>query len=267
MSTTPPTGPAGTPDPDDRGEPSDPPGRAAGEPAGDPPGDQAGDEAGLPPGDPPGGSPDRSSRRLIRWTSGWNRWQTLLGALVAATASIAVAFIVRGSQSQTEPRPPAPTDVRSKPVVVTQSTWQDADPASPPSGITVTFAGTFSGLARDSRLFAMVLRGKDRADWPVALAELDWPHGTWRAVVRVAEPKLPIQYTTGVIPGVPKARPAASASGAAPPSAPPDDALERLRRDGPRAEGITGSAPFRPVDPGSRTASASPSTSPQRRTG
>ncbi|MFE9840195.1 hypothetical protein [Streptomyces goshikiensis] len=254
MSTTPPTGPAGTPDPDDRGEPGDPGGR------------------GDPAGGPAPGTPDSSSRRVTRWLSGSYRWQGLLAALVAAVAGIVVAFISRDPQpQQTEPRPPAPTDVRSEAVVVTRSTRQDADPASPPSGIAVTFEGTFSGLARDSRLFAMVLRGKDRADWPVALAELDWPHGTWRAVVRVAEPKLPLEYTTGVIPGVPKARPAASAPGATSPSAPPDDALERLRRDGPRAEGITGSAPFRPVDPGSGTASvpasAPASASAQLRTG
>ncbi|MFD4130795.1 hypothetical protein [Streptomyces goshikiensis] len=101
---------------------------------------------------------------------------------------------------------------------------------------------------------------------PGDLAELDWPHGTWRAVVRVAEPKLPLAYTTGVIPGGYQARPPALASGAPEPSHPPDDALERLRRDGPRAEGITGTAPFRPVSPvgpGKATASGSP----QRRTG
>ncbi|OKI62049.1 hypothetical protein [Streptomyces sp. MJM1172] len=247
MSTTPPTGPAGTPDPDDRGDPGG---------------------QGVPPGGPVPGTPDSSSRRVTRWLSSSYRWQGLLAALVAAVAGIVVAFISRDPQQQTEPRPPAPTDVRSRPVVVTQSTWQDADPASPPSGITVTFEGTFSGLARDSRLFAMVLRGKDRADWPVALAELDWPHGTWRAVVRVAEPKLPLEYTTGVIPGVPKARPPALVSGAPESSHPPDDdVLERLRRDGPRAEGITGSPPFRPVAPGSGTASAPASPSPQRRTG
>ncbi|MGW6882329.1 hypothetical protein ACWGEU_18940 [Streptomyces goshikiensis] len=240
MSTTPPTGPDGTPDPDGRGD---------------------------PPGGPAPGTPDSSSRRVTRWLSSSYRWQGLLAALVAAVAGIVVAFISRDPQPPIAPPPTGPADVRSEAVVVTRSTRQDTDPASPPSGIAVTFEGTFSGLARDSRLFAMVLRGKDRADWPVALAELDWPHGTWRAVVRVAEPKLPLEYTTGVIPGVPKARPVASASGAAPPSAPPDDALERLRRDGPRAEGITGSAPFRPVGPGSGTASASTSASPQRRTG
>ncbi|MGW0900915.1 hypothetical protein ACWD0G_28725 [Streptomyces goshikiensis] len=246
MSTTPPTGPAGTPAPEDRGEPGD---------------------------DPPGGAPGTpdTSRRVTRWLSGSYRWQGLLAALVAAVAGIVVAFISRDPQpQQTEPRPPTPTDVRSGAVVVTRSTRQDADPASPPSGIAVTFEGTFSGLARGSRLFAMVLRGKDRADWPVALAELDWPHGTWRAVVRVAEPKLPLEYTTGVIPGGYQARPPALASGAPEPSHPPDDALERLRRDGPRAEGITGTAPFRPVypvGPGSETASAPASGSPQRRTG
>ncbi|MEU8936691.1 hypothetical protein AB0C97_01380 [Streptomyces goshikiensis] len=250
MSTTPPTGPAGTPDPDGRGDPA---GR------------------GDPDGGPAPGTPDSSSRRVTRWLSSSYRWQGLLAALVAAVAGIVVAFISRDPQPPIAPPPTGPADVRSEAVVVTRSTRQDTDPASPPSGIAVTFEGTFSGLARDSRLFAMVLRGKDRADWPVALAELDWPHGTWRAVVRVAEPKLPLEYTTGVIPGVPKARPPALVSGAPESSHPPDDdVLERLRRDGPRAEGITGSAPFRPVDPvdpGSGTASASTSASPQRRTG
>ncbi|MFG2714421.1 hypothetical protein ACGFX2_28290 [Streptomyces goshikiensis] len=252
MSTTPPTGPAGTSDPEDRG---------------DPPGDQAE----HPPGGPAAGTPDTSSRRVTRWLSGSYRWQSLLAALVAAAAGIVVAVISRDPEpQQIQPRPPGPTDVRSEAEVVTTSTRQDVDPASPPSGVAVTFEGTFSGLARDARLFAMVLRGKDRADWPVALAELDWPNGTWRAVVRVAEPKPPLEYTTGVIRGVRKAPlPAASVSGVPLPSAPPDDALERLRRDGPQAEGITGTAPFRPVAPGSgsATATASASASPQRRTG
>ncbi|KMO95756.1 hypothetical protein [Streptomyces roseus] len=190
-----------------------------------------------------------SSRgRLARWRSGSYRWQTLLAALVAAAAGIVVALV-----SRNPPPPPVPTPTRlSEPVVVTRTTRQDADPAYPPAGVAVTFDGTVQGLGPDSGVFAMVQRGDEKSNWPVAFAVVDRRSGTWQAVVHVPKPRLPLKYWAGVMPFSPRpnATPGTSPWPVAPPATEPAaPALDRLRREGPEAEGITGLTPLRPVAP------------------
>ncbi|MFJ7591860.1 hypothetical protein ACIQZO_31730 [Streptomyces sp. NPDC097617] len=202
----------------------------------------------------PSDAPTRPRPRMARWLAASHRWQTLIAAVVTAMAALVAVLL---SQSGSGGRDPAPDPTlssaldpsmgrRTDTVVTTHLTRQYADPATPPSGVAVYFEGTVSGLGPGSTVYAMVRRGDERSNWPSALADVDRGRGTWKALVHVPRPRLPLEMSAGAITSAPpkQERPASS-----PPTDSPAPPLERLRQDGPDAVGIETSTPFRPVAP------------------
>ncbi|MCC0095258.1 hypothetical protein K7B10_10770 [Streptomyces flavotricini] len=206
----------------------------------------------TPPQGPDAGHQAGPARGPGRWLAGSLRWQSLIAAvataLIGGAVTVIVAMISRGPQPAPEPVPSPSATVRPGPVIDTWRTREASDPAHPPSGIAVTFVGTVRGLDPQSRVFAMVRRADEESDWPVAFADVDRRAGTWRAVVHVPRPRLPLEYRTGVLADVPPVAAVPSAGGTAAPEA--AGALERLRREGPAATGIITLTPLRPVAPG-----------------
>ncbi|MFE6904841.1 hypothetical protein [Streptomyces erythrochromogenes] len=216
--------------------------------------------AGPPdPADEPG-SP-HTGRRRQRWVAGSHRWQSLIAAVVTAVVA-AVAAIVVAVISRPPPPPPTPdpqqtiADGGSGTVVTTRLARQYADPAATPAGVAVYFEGTVSGLDPGWTVIALVRRANERSGWPVALADVDRSRGTWKATVHVARPRFPLEMATGVVlMSAYGEDSAASASGTSKPratpgptgAATPQGLLEALRRDGPEADGVEISSPFRPV--------------------
>ncbi|THA84259.1 hypothetical protein [Streptomyces sp. A0592] len=211
----------------------------------------------------PADEPDspHTGRRRQRWLAGSHRWQSLIAAavtaVVAAVTAIVVAVISRPSTPSPTPSPQqTAADGITDTVVTTRLARQYADPAATPAGVAVYFEGTVSGLDPGWTVIALVRRGNERSGWPVALADVDRSRGTWKATVHVARPRFPLEMATGVVlmsayggesatatPGTAKPQASPRPTGVAT----PQGLLDALRRDGPEAEGVEISSPFRPV--------------------
>ncbi|KJY21557.1 MULTISPECIES: hypothetical protein [Streptomyces] len=213
----------------------------------------------------PADEPDspHTGRRRQRWLAGSHRWQSLIAAVVTAVVAAVAAIVVAVISRQPSPTPsPTPNPQQTVAgggtgtVVTTRLARQYEDPAATPAGVAVYFEGTVSGLDPDWTVIALVRRANERSGWPVALADVDRSRGTWKATVHVARPRFPLEMATGVVlMSAYGGDSAAPTSGTSKPqasprptgAATPQGLLEALRRDGPEAEGVEISSPFRPV--------------------
>jgi hypothetical protein len=188
--------------------------------------------------------------RASRWLTGSHRWQTLIGAVVAAVATVVVALLVQNPppppESSADDGPvvvatpvapvdePAPDPVAvGTPVVSVESTTQEADPTG---AVLVHFVGRVTGLDDRHSVFAMVRQPDQLSGWPVSIANVNPQDGSWTATVYVPDPGPSITCGAGTIP---------RAQGAN--AAPGNSALDTLRTYGPDAPGVNLTSPFQPV--------------------
>jgi hypothetical protein len=150
---------------------------------------------GEPNGDGPSGRPRRD--RL-------QSWQTLLAAVVSATAAIGGILLTKGCDASQRPSP-EPTVVDSSEEIRQEAyitkVWSGSDPKLPPPALMVHLEGGFKNLQRGTTVVGLLgpetAAGDEGQRWVVANAVLDRTRDTWKVDLRLRRPAKRILYQVG----------------------------------------------------------------------